>query len=398
VFLGVVGFAISCAVAVPLGRFFGSPGLPRVIVVMSLGFVITSFQSIPLSLLQKELRFKLLSLIEAIKSIALSGAVVFFALQGFRYWTLILGTLLSAVLGTLLTLANRRHRVRWPRLCSLRHAIRFSRHVLVGRLAWYWYSNADFIVAGRTLGQTGLGNYTVAWNLANAPVEKITNLVGGVTPAYYSAVQEDRAALRRYLLRPIEVISLITFPLAVGLALVSRDAVLSILGQKWQEVIAPLRLLALYACVRSIMPLVSQVLMVTGDSGFVMWNGIISVVAFPSAFLIGSHWGPQGIAAAWVVTYPINAIPLYLRASRRISLSKTEFWRALSPAAHGTLLMVLVVWGVQLLSGHSALAMRLAIQVLTGAIAYVTVILSFHYDRLHLFRRSFGLIRRTDSL
>src|SRR6266851_346549 len=48
--LGLVGFAISCAVAIPLGRFFGSPGLPRVIVVMSMGVMVTSFQSIPYSL------------------------------------------------------------------------------------------------------------------------------------------------------------------------------------------------------------------------------------------------------------------------------------------------------------------------------------------------------------
>jgi teichuronic acid exporter len=391
--LGLIGFAISCAVAVPLGRFFGSPGLPRVIVVMSMGFIATSFQSIPSSLLQKELRFRLLSVIEAIRCVALSGAVVLFALLGLRYWTLVFGALLSSILGTLLTLAKRRHRLALPRSSSLKYAIRFSRQVLVGRLAWYGYSNADFVVAGRMLGLSALGTYTVAWNLANAPLEKITSLVGSVTPAYYSAVQEDPGALRRYLLKPTEAISLIMFPVMVGMAFVSRDAVLSVLGQKWQGAIAPLQLLALYACVRSIMPLIAQVLMVTGDSGFIMWNGIISAVALPIAFLFGSHWGPQGIAAAWVVAYPINAIPLYLRASRRISLSITELWHALLPATHGTLLMALVVLVVQmLLSGHFTMVTRLVIQILSGAIVYIAVVLLFHRDRLSMFRRGIGLL------
>jgi O-antigen/teichoic acid export membrane protein len=397
--LGLLGFAISCAVAVPLGRFFGSPALPRVIVVMSLGFMVRSFQSIPSSLLQKELRFRLLSVIEAITCFALSGAVVVFALLGLRYWTLVFGALLSSILGTLLTLAKRRHRLAWPRSSSLKYAIRFSRQVLVGRLAWYGYSNADFVVAGRMLGQTVLGTYTVAWNLANSPLEKITSLVGGVTPAYYSAVQEDRGALRRYLLKPTEAISLIMFPVMVGMALVSRDVVLLVLGQKWQGAIAPLQLLALYVCVRSIMPLIAQVLMVTGDSGFVMWNGIISLVALPIAFVIGSHWGAQGIAAAWVVAYPINAVPLYLRASRRISLSIAEFWHAVLPATHGTLIMALVVLVVQvLLFGHLTMVTRLVIQVLSGAIAYIAAVLLFHHDRLAVFRRGFGLLTgRADS-
>jgi PST family polysaccharide transporter len=145
------------------------------------------------------------------------------------------------------------------------------------------------------------------------------------------------------------------------------------------------------------MPFVAQALMVIGDSGFVMWNGIISAVAFPIGFLIGSHWGTQGIAAAWVIAYPINAIPLYLRVSRRISLTNAEFWHALSPATHGTLLMALALGAVQLISGHFALVTRLAIQVVAGAIAYIAVILIFHRDRLLLFRRSFGLVTTRDN-
>jgi len=391
--LGLVGFAISCAVAIPLGRFFGSPGLPRVIVVMSMGFMVSSFQCIPNSLLQKELSFKLLSVIEAIRCFALSGAMVLFALLGFRYWTLVFGALLSSIVGTLFTLAKRRHRLAWPCPSALKQAIRFSRQVLVGRLAWYGYSNADFVVAGRMLGQTVLGTYTVAWNLANSPLEKITSLVGGVTPAYYSAVQEDRGALRRYLLKPTEAISLIMFPVMVGMALVSRDLVLVVLGHKWQGAIAPLQLLALYVCGRSIMPLIAQVLMVTGESGFVMWNGIISAVALPLAFLIGSRWGPQGIAAAWVIAYPINAVPLYLRVSQRISLRIGEFWHALLPAIHGTLLMALAVFiGKVVLSGHFTMVTRLAIQILIGAIAYIAVVLLFHHDRLSIFRSGINLL------
>src|SRR2546425_12569666 len=51
----------------------------------------------------------------------------------------------------------------WPRRDSLAHAMTFSRHILVGRLAWYVYSNADFLVAGRLLGTAALGLYEVGW-------------------------------------------------------------------------------------------------------------------------------------------------------------------------------------------------------------------------------------------
>ena len=63
------------------------------------------------------------------------------------------------------------------------------------------------------------------------PIDKITTLVSSVTPGIYSAAQDDPSALRRYLLKPTEVLSLILFPVMAGLALVSKDAVLYCLGQ-----------------------------------------------------------------------------------------------------------------------------------------------------------------------
>src|SRR5207249_9080683 len=111
----------------------------------------------------------------------------------------------------------------------------------IARLCWYASANADFLMAGRILGKAALGLYNVGWTLASVPVDKVATLVGQVTPAFFSAVQTDRAAIRRYLLGITEGIALITFPISLGLALVARDFVLVVLGSKWQASIAPLQ-------------------------------------------------------------------------------------------------------------------------------------------------------------
>jgi teichuronic acid exporter len=147
---------------------------------MSLAFVITSFKSVPSSLLQRELRFKLLSVIDGVRALILALAMVLFALAGLRYWMLVLGALLSATISTLLTLSARRYRFRFPRWQSLLQAITISSHILVKRVSWYAYSNADSVVAGRVLGEIQLGAYPVGWNLASTPVQYITALVGGL--------------------------------------------------------------------------------------------------------------------------------------------------------------------------------------------------------------------------
>src|SRR5437764_4638504 len=154
----------------------------------------------------------------------------------------------------------RRHGISLPRPKSLKHVLSFSWHIIVGRISWYTYSNSDFVVSGRMLGQQALGSYTVAWNLATVPVEKITGILNSVTPALYSAVQKDKAALRRYMTTLLEGIVLITLPLSVGVALVSREFALVFLGSKWSAAVGPLMFLGFYASIRSLIPIIWAVL------------------------------------------------------------------------------------------------------------------------------------------
>lgn len=153
VLFGIASFLASCAIAFPLGHFFRASQLPLVVVVMSLTFVIAGFKTVPLALLQRDLQFKTLALVEASQAVVLSVAMVGFALLGFRYWTLVIGAILSVLISTVALSKLRFTRLAWPRLASLRRAMEFSTHLIGTRLCWYAYSNADFAVAGRVLGR-----------------------------------------------------------------------------------------------------------------------------------------------------------------------------------------------------------------------------------------------------
>src|SRR5205807_9624955 len=99
---GVVGLALSCAVAQPLGEFFHSPQLPAVVKAMGLTFILSGFRTVPYSLLQKEMRFKLLSIMEAIQALVQALSTLAFAVLGLHYWALVLGNMISAAIGAVL--------------------------------------------------------------------------------------------------------------------------------------------------------------------------------------------------------------------------------------------------------------------------------------------------------
>jgi O-antigen/teichoic acid export membrane protein len=398
VVLGLTGFAVSCIAAIPLGWFFKSPRLPWVVVAMSTTFIISSFQSVPAALLQKDLRFKLISMIDGAKSFTMAVVAVLFALAGMSYWTLVFAGISSAIMRTALVLSIRRHRMAIPRPSTLRHVLTFSWHVLGSRISWYTYSNSDFVVSGKILGREALGSYTVAWNLATVPVEKITGVLNLITPALYSAVQHDKAALRRYMLTLVEGVGLMTLPISVGVGLVSREFVLVVLGAKWAAAIVPLAFLAFYASIRSLTPIISSILNVVGDSRFNMQSSMAMAVVLPTAFIIGSHWGNAGIAGAWMIGFPIVALPVSMRVFRRIELKWSEFLRVMAPALAGCASMAAAVLTVKhYFPAHFALPVRLLVLILTGAIAYTLVAGTLIYPRRHALRRAVSLLRNRGS-
>ncbi len=369
--LGVVGAFVTAAAAIPLGRFFRAPELPWVVVALSSTFIIASFKIVPTALLQKQLRFRALALVDAGAAILFTIANIVFAVLGFRYWALVLGGITSNLAAALTLSFYQGHRYAWPRRGDLGPAMRFSNDVLLGRIAWYFYSNADFTVAGRMLGKGLLGAYTFAWTIASMPVEKITSLVTRVTPAVFSRVQDDLPELRRILLNVTEGLVFLTLPAALGIGIVADDLVLVVLGADWAPAIAPLRLLALYASLRSIVTLLPQVLLARHDTRWLRWHGIVTAIVLPFGFIVGARWGAMGIAMGWITVYPLTVIPLYVRAFTKIDLRFSVYLRTIWPALRGGLLMVGAVLAARafLLPGWPRPA-SLATQVAIGAAAY----------------------------
>jgi PST family polysaccharide transporter len=270
-----------------------------------------------------------------------------------------------------------------PRLASLSRVTTFTANILVTRISWYLYANADFVIVGRVLGVRALGTYKMAWNVSTAPIQKIVEIVTRVTPAVFSAVQRDHAALRRYVLVITEALATITFPASVGITLVAGDLVRVALGPAWIPAILPLRLLAAYVALRTISTIPSQVLIVTGDTDFTMKNGIRALVVMPAAFLIGSFWGAAGVAAAWIVAYPTIIVPVYLRLFRRIELPARSYLAAVVPATSGTVAMALAVAGARLLLSEDAEPLaRLATQLLVGVAVYAGWVFGLHRARI----------------
>ncbi len=369
---GMVGMVFVAATSPLVGAFFRTDGLPLLLVALSPIFFINSLRTVPQTLLQREFRFKWLAFLDAGQAITLAVASVLLARAGFGYWTLAIAAILSSVVNTLVVLGRRNVPAQWPEVKRLRPLLAFSTQVILQRIAWYISSNADFAVAGRMIGQAGAGNYMFAWNLANAPLDRVGSLVLQVSPAVLGAASKDRDALRRHVLHATQMIAMVIFPMCLGLALVAEPFILTLLGEKWRSAIVPLQVLAAYTAVRALVPLLGQVLLVVGEEHFATRLMFINIFVMTTAFIIGATLaGIVGIAAAYVIAHPFVASAYASRALERIGCSwRMFFMRAIWPALACTIAMAAVVWSVGQITAPLAVKWVLASQLAAGALSY----------------------------
>jgi O-antigen/teichoic acid export membrane protein len=91
-------FGVACLVAKPIEIFFRTPGLALVVIVTCLVLLPQGFRAVSDGLLAKEMRFPLLSLYEAIRSIIAAVVTLVMAYFGFGYWSLVWGNVIATFL------------------------------------------------------------------------------------------------------------------------------------------------------------------------------------------------------------------------------------------------------------------------------------------------------------
>ena len=382
---GGVLFALSLALSGAIATFFGEPVVQWIVAVLSLTFLMRAAQVVPRSLLARDLEFRRLAWIDAGEALVWSSTTLIGALLGLGYWALVLGAVISVGAAMVAMCVLRPHRVAWPRdIRSIADALHLGWYVVVSQLCWYVYSHADLTIVGRVLGKAPLGAYTKGSDIATIPTDRISALVGQVSPAVFSAAQKDRAALRRYLLALTEGLALLTFPMSVGLALVADLFVITVLGEQWRSAIVPLRLLGLYGGFRAIFNPLPAMLIATGHAKLNMRFNLLAAVALPAALYAGSTWGITGVALAWIVAYPVITIPTFFRQTLRILELRTgEYLRTLWPAASAAAGIAAAVLIVRpLVPDEWSPWVRLGIRVLSGAVAYAAVLLLAHRTRM----------------
>ena len=241
---GILGL-LTLASAPLLASFYQEPRLAMLTAVLASGFVFNAAGVQHGALLERQMRFGALAIIELISQFAGFAVGIGLALFGYAYWALVGMALAVPAAYSICVWTNASWLPGRPRRrLGIRSMVRFGGTVTLNVFVAYITFNLDKALLGRVSGATALGLYGRAYQLINIPTESLNSAIGGVAFAALSRLQGDHTRLKRYFLKGYALALTLTIPLALSCAVFADDIIRTLLGQKWNDAVIIFRLLS----------------------------------------------------------------------------------------------------------------------------------------------------------
>jgi lipopolysaccharide exporter len=236
--------------------------------------------------------------------------------------------------------------------------------------------NVDTFVVSRFLGSSSLGLYTMARNVSTFPVRRMADVVKAVMYPAFAKVQDEADRIQRAYLKNLSYVGIVTFPILAGLAMVSKDFVPFVYGDRWSEAAVPLQMLCWAGLLRTITINFGTIYRVTGRPEIDLKLQIFRLVVLVVATLALLPLGLMGVALGLVISAVVVFVVGQTIVNGLTGLTYLDLWKELRPVIWGVAAIILSVGLFQYLVGfyEAPRFVRLFGSVGVGIAAYGSVL------------------------
>lgn len=375
-----LGFAAAGSLLV---RFYHNSLVEPVAVGMSIAIFITSSSVVHLALLKRALLFSRLSANDICSRAASVSVSILLGWAGYGYWALVGGTVAQALTQSIGAWILCRWIPGRPRRATgLVSMVWFALNVYAHFTINYFGRNTDNLLVGWRFGAQTFGFYKKAYDLFALSAGQLTAPLTNVAVAALSRFRTNCIRYKQLLLRAIAVAAFVGMGVGADLTLVGKDVIRVLLGPGW----APAgRLFTFFGPGIGIMVLYHTHgwihLSIGKADRWFRW-GILEYAVTALLFVVGLHWGPEGVAVAWTASFWILTIPALWYAGKPIQLGITPViaavWKyvvASSLAAGASAVLMRSLPSLVVVSGIRAALTRIVITSLVFLTLYLSSVI-----------------------
>ncbi|MFW5966076.1 MAG: lipopolysaccharide biosynthesis protein [Persicimonas sp.] len=295
--LSAVGYVASPLVAL----FFDEPQLEDVFKVLVLQIPIMSASAVPVAILKRRMRFKVLSVRSLFAVTVAGGIAIGLAFLGWGVWALVAKSLIDVCVGAVVLWAA----VEWrPRVAfskaHFRDLFSFGANITGAKFVNFFTRQADDLIIGYFLGSTALGFYSVAYEILQGLTSLLARTMTSVALPAFSRLQHEADQLRKAFVTSVSGASLLSFPVFLLFAAVAPEFFEVIYGDKWIDSAPIAQILAFVGVLHTAALFNPPIIKARGRADWAFLLSLVNAVGNVAGFFIGVTFGVEGVAIAFV--------------------------------------------------------------------------------------------------
>lgn len=307
--LSIFLYALMYINADAISEFYQTPILSDLIKVLGLSVVFNSIGLIQFTILYKELAFKTLGIISVTSYILSALIAIALAYWGYGVWALIAQQVLASVLKTVLYVVYNRFvpefYFSWK---LLKKHWSFGSGLFFSTLLRTVYDNMYLQLIGKYCSVTNAGYYNQAKKLKDIPSNLFSNTFDTSLFPVFSKIEDEQLFVDKY--RMINrMFSFCCIPIFFIMAILSKDIVLWLLGEKWIESAWILSVMSIGAIFYIFESISRSIFKAKGKSGLIFR---LDIVKRTSAILLMFIAVVQYELAGIVYVFVLNSVIGYL--------------------------------------------------------------------------------------
>lgn len=332
---------------------------------------LTGLTAVPWALMTREMAFRSRARTEVVRDFTRVVTTVVLVGAGFGAWGVLFGFICSKAVWWILTWWHVRFRPRlvWD-LKILRelssYAWKRAGNSLLGLLA---LSGDYFVVGYRATAR--LDTYYQAFRLPEFALGGQLNAMSTVLFPMYSRIRaEGSKSLKDAMLKALAIVSLVSVPGGIGLALIARDSFGIMFGNFDPDGILTMEILSLTGCVVGLGFATGDLLFATGRPGVMMKLNMVMVPLMLAAMWIVAPSGIVWVAVVHLVTAAVFTLIRQVIVNRMFDATLAECFRAIVPGLVVGLAVAAAALPVRLLTeeGFASLVLIVLAGVVGGAV------------------------------
>ncbi len=294
--------------------FYKTPELKWVAMALSCNFLINGMAVQHQALLNRQMRFVAIAVIQIGSMLAGISVAIMMALKGFGYWALVSNSITISVCTVMGAWLASGWRPGLPRRdAGVGSMVKFGSDIVGFNIINYFARNLDNILIGRYHGSSALGLYSKAYQLLMMPITNLRDPMNKVALPALSRLQDDPTQYRNYYIKFLSLLSFLSMPLVVCLFVLSDNIISFFLGSQWMGASVIFKVLALAAFIQPVSGTRGLVLLSCGKSRRYLKLGILGATIVILSFIVGVRWGALGVATAYSVQTYLFLLPfMYL--------------------------------------------------------------------------------------